>query len=158
MVTLFIGIGSNTEREKHVRAAVQELQQAFTQVELSPVYEAKAVGVHSDNYYNLVAKCQTELDVIAVSQLLQAIENRWERRARHDVCTLDLDLLLYGNMCRQDKPILPRRDILHCAFVLQPLADLAPQLLHPEHQLPFAILWQQFARSEQLLWPIPFVW
>ncbi|MGL5991057.1 MAG: 2-amino-4-hydroxy-6-hydroxymethyldihydropteridine diphosphokinase [Plesiomonas sp.] len=158
MVTLFIGIGSNTDREMHLRAAVRALQQAFTQVELSPVYEAKAVGIHSDNYYNLVAKCQTEQDVVAVNQTLQAIEDRWGRRVRNDVCTLDLDLLLYGSLCRQDKPVLPRTDILHCAFVLQPLADLAPQMLHPERQLPFATLWQQFGVSDQVLWQIPFVW
>ncbi|MGL5266147.1 MAG: 2-amino-4-hydroxy-6-hydroxymethyldihydropteridine diphosphokinase, partial [Plesiomonas shigelloides] len=59
MVELFIGIGSNTEREKHLNAGVAELQQIFTEVELSPVYEAEAVGVCSGNYYNLVARCKT---------------------------------------------------------------------------------------------------
>lgn len=158
MVELFIGIGSNTEREKHLKAGITELQQIFVQVELSPVYEAEAVGVCSGNYYNLVVRCQTSLSLTQVSAALQAIEQRWGRRdPRHagsGCCTLDLDLLLYGRLCQTAKPCLPRPDILHYAFVLRPLADLAPTTTHPQNGLSFATLWQRFRDPTQRLWPV----
>lgn len=160
MVELFIGIGSNTEREKHLNAGVAELQQIFTEVELSPVYEAEAVGVCSGNYYNLVARCKTARTLCEVSAALQAIEQRWGRRDPQyaGCCTLDLDLLLYGRLCQSDKPHLPRPDILQYAFVLRPLADLAPDVTHPQNGLSFATLWQRFNDPAQHLWQVSFAW
>ncbi|MDA1380760.1 2-amino-4-hydroxy-6-hydroxymethyldihydropteridine diphosphokinase [Plesiomonas shigelloides subsp. oncorhynchi] len=103
-----------------------------------PVYEAEAVGVCSGNYYNLVARCKTARTLCEVSAALQAIEQRWGRRDPQyaGCCTLDLDLLLYGRLCQSDKPHLPRPDILQYAFVLRPLADLAPDVTHPQNGSP----------------------
>ncbi|MGD8408380.1 MAG: 2-amino-4-hydroxy-6-hydroxymethyldihydropteridine diphosphokinase, partial [Thiohalophilus sp.] len=53
---------------------------------------------------------------------------------------------------------IPRQEILHNAFVLQPLAEIAPQLKHPQTEQTMTELWQQFDKQSQSLWPIAFNW
>ena len=65
--------------------------------------------------------------------------------------TLDLDLLLYGEVMSSGNGIeLPRDDVLSYAFVLGPLAEIAPALKHPVVQRTFAELWNEFEPSHRM--------
>jgi 2-amino-4-hydroxy-6-hydroxymethyldihydropteridine diphosphokinase len=65
---------------------------------------------------------------------------------------LDIDLLLFGELCINEPPVrVPRKDILEYAFVLKPLADLAPQHRHPATGKTFAEHWQAFDGQSQPL-------
>jgi 2-amino-4-hydroxy-6-hydroxymethyldihydropteridine diphosphokinase len=133
---VYVGIGSNIERERHIRAAVRELAGRHGPLILSSVYESAPVGFAGDNFYNLVAGFDTKLDAESLIAELHALERASGRRrtsARFGPRTLDLDLLLYDDLVRHDGTVdVPRREILDYAFVLQPLADIAPNRVHPE--------------------------
>ena len=72
---------------------------------------------------------------------------------------LDIDLLTVGDANGiVDGIPLPRAEITHNAFVLQPLAELLPTQCHPACLTPYATLWQRFKLGNQRLWPVDFQW
>ncbi len=148
MARVFVGIGSNVEREKNIRAAVDVLARRYAPLALSAVYECAPVGFEGENFYNLVAGFDAAEPVEELLETLRAIENRHGRvrgGERFGPRTLDLDLLLYGDLVRHDARIeLPRPEILKYAFVLRPLAELAPQARHPETGETYRELWEKF--------------
>jgi 2-amino-4-hydroxy-6-hydroxymethyldihydropteridine diphosphokinase len=152
MPRVYISIGSNIEREKNVRAAVLALKQAFGALTLSSVYETAAVGFQGDPFYNLVAAFDTGLPPEAVQEILKRIEAEHGRR-RDDVSrftsrTLDLDILLYGELVRHDAHFdIPRDELQRQAFVLTPLKEIAPALRHPETGRTFSDLWTELEKS-----------
>jgi len=162
MAQIYISIGSNIDAEHNIRGAVAALRKAYGEMTVSSVYESASVGFEGDNFLNLVVGLQTEQPVQAVLDTLHEIENQFGRKRtgpRFSSRTLDLDLLLYDDLDLQDQGIdLPREEITHNAFVLQPLAEIAPDLNHPQQQRSMAELWQQFDKASQSLWPIPFEW
>jgi 2-amino-4-hydroxy-6-hydroxymethyldihydropteridine diphosphokinase len=162
MPKVFIGIGSNIDRERSVRAGVAELQQAYGEVLLSSVYESDAVGFDGDAFYNLVAAFDTEDSVDQVVTNLAGIEDRHGRLRngeRFAARTLDLDLLLFGDeIITTEKYHVPRDEIPRYAFVLWPLAEIAPEMKHPETGESFAQMWDKFDKRNQALRPIVFKW
>lgn len=153
MPRVYIGIGSNIDRENSLRTAVRELTALYGPLTLSPVYESKAHGFEGENFYNLVAGFDSPDSLEDIKETLSGIELRLGR-ARHDnrfrSRTLDLDLLLYGDTVRHsDKMHLPHPDICRYAFVLRPLADIAPDLRHPETGQTCADMWRQFDAEKQ---------
>lgn len=162
MPRVFIGIGSNIDRERSVRAGVAELKQRYGKVQLSSVYESDAVGFEGDAFYNLVAAFDTDDDVDAVVSHLAIIEDR-HGRVRHGerfaARTLDLDLLLYGDeIIVTENYHVPRDEIPRYAFVLWPLAEMVPEMQHPEIGESYACMWEKFDKSNQQLRPVPFEW
>ncbi len=158
MARIYISVGSNIDRETNIRGAVRELAQAFGPLLLSSVYESEAVGFVGDAFYNLVVGADTHLDVAAVVSLCKQIEDNYGRvRDGVKYCgrSLDLDLLTYDQLICVEPVELPRAEILHNAFVLQPLAELAPDTLHPSLQQRYAALWQAY-QVPQKLWIVPF--
>jgi len=153
MASVFVGIGSNIDRERNIRSGVQALYQAFGPLRLSSVYDSKAVGFSGDAFYNLVARFETELEVHAVVDRLRAIEDGHQRRrdgSRFSSRTLDIDMLLYDDCILNGPELhLPREEILHSAFVLAPLAEIAAELRHPLCHKTYAELWQQFDHDSQ---------
>ncbi len=149
MSTVYLGIGSNVDAENHVRAGLAELRQQFGQVQLSPVYYSKAVGFEGDDFLNLAARVETELQPLQLKQWLNTLENRYGRLrdvAKFSDRTLDIDILMYDDLyIRLPELSLPRGEILHFAHVLKPLADLAPDLVHPVKHQTLAQLWAAFA-------------
>ena len=131
MPEAFIGAGSNADPERRLRRALAELERRFGPLRCSSVYRGPAVGRPAADYLNLVVALATESSVDELRDELRAIETLAGRtRADAAVCELDLDLLLYG--CRVDaERRLPRPGILALPFVLVPLAELAPELVHP---------------------------
>lgn len=162
MTRVFVGIGSNIDREANVRAGVEELQSHYGDVRLSSVYETAAVGFEGEPFYNLVASFETDETLRHLIGILNQIEERHGRirgGERFSSRTLDIDLLLYGDLvARGEGYHVPRDEISHYAFVLQPLAEMAPQLRHPQAGETFASMWAAFDKSEQDLEAITFAW
>lgn len=158
MARVYVSIGSNIEREDHVRAGIAALRAAFGPLTLSRVYESQAVGFDGDDFFNLVAGFDTDQSVQAVARILRDIEraNGRDRRApRFSSRTLDLDLLLYDDAVLEEADIkLPREEIIRYAFVLGPLADIASDLRHPVLNRRVSELWEEFDRQGQPMRPV----
>lgn len=132
----WLGIGSNVERETHVRAAVAALRSRFGELVLSPVYDSDAVGFDGPPFLNLVAGIDTDLPPGELARWLHALESAHGRRCEpgsgRGSRTLDIDILTLGDAAGVIDGIeLPRADILRHAFVLRPLCDVAPDERHP---------------------------
>lgn len=158
MATVFVSIGSNIERERNIRDAVRALRRQFGHMRLSRVYENRAIGFDGEDFYNLVAGFETEASPESVAAALHAIEQQQGRvrgPSRFSARTLDLDLLLYDDLVRDDEQLrLPRDEVREYACVLGPLAELAPAQRHPETGETFAQMWARFPQSRQPLKPV----
>jgi 2-amino-4-hydroxy-6-hydroxymethyldihydropteridine diphosphokinase len=161
MALIYIGVGSNIDREHYVHCGVQALAASFSGIRLSTVYESQAVGFQGDNFYNLVVEARTEQTVEQVLATLKHIEFAHGRpldARKFSARTLDLDLLCYDQLL-QDAPVeLPRAEILTNAFVLRPLAELNPALIHPRVGVSLAELWNGYDASRQPLRPVITDW
>lgn len=155
MPRVYLGLGSNIDREKNLRGAVRALEERFGDILISPVYESDAVGFEGDPFYNLVVAIDTDKTVGELAAELRAIEEAWGRdrlAPKFSSRTLDIDILTWGNACGEiDGVSLPRDEILKHAFVLKPLADLAGNDRHPETIRPYAEHWEAFDHSRQPL-------
>lgn len=160
MATIYISLGSNINREQNTRAGIAALKRAFGELNLSSVYESDAVGFDGDAFYNMVISCEVETPVHETNQILRDIEDangRDRSGPKFSSRTLDLDLLLYDDLVLNEKGLkLPRGEILKNAFVLWPLAEIAPQLKHPLTGTSFASLWSAFDKTRENLKPIEF--
>jgi len=148
MNRVYVGIGSNIDRQRWVRRGLDALALHFGILHLSPVYESAAVGFAGDSFYNLVAGFDTELPLAELAEILQHIEKDCGRRRNHATRfssrTLDLDILCYGDLCGRIEGLqLPRPEILQHDFVLRPLAELAPGEMHPHEGRTWAELWTE---------------
>ena len=158
MARVYVSIGSNIEREPNIRAAVQALREGFGTLTLSSVYENQPIGFEGENFYNLVVAFDTDESPEAVTAILHDIERRLGRErgpSRFTSRTIDLDLLLYNDLIREQAALrLPRREIDEYACVLRPLAELAPEARHPRTGETFAVLWARFNQAAQPLTPV----
>lgn len=162
MPRVYIGIGSNIDRERSIRGGVRELTAYYGPLTLSPVYESKALGFEGENFFNLVAGFDSAESVERIKEVLAEIESRLGRVRgveRYSARTLDLDLLLYGDLVQHDDKVnLPHPDIRRYAFVLRPLADIAPDWRHPEAGLSCAEMWRRFDGTGQEIRVVEFKW
>lgn len=161
MTCIYISLGSNIERERHIRAGLDALHAEFGELQVSRVFESEAVGFNGRPFYNLVVGADTDLPLAVLCQRLRAMEfahGREPDAKKFAPRTLDLDLLLYGDLVCDSPLVLPRGEILTNAFVLWPLAELAPGLRHPTDGRPLGELWQGYDKASQRLDPIPFHW
>ncbi len=148
----YISIGSNINKDQHIPASLSALEQAFGKLTVSSIYESEAVGFTGDVFYNLVVGFDSDLEVKAVAKLLRQIEldnGRTRDSRKFAARTLDLDLILYGDLIVNDGRLqIPRDEIEHYAFVLEPLAEIAPPLKHPISHLSYAELWDKFDKTD----------
>lgn len=155
--TVYLGLGSNTDARRHLRAAVEALKQRFGKVECSPLYRSEAVGFSGDDFLNACCRITTELEPEALKAWLTDLEDRHGRRRdqpKFSDRTLDIDILLHGRRTGKHGELdLPRAEILKYAHVLKPLADLAPDLEHPQTRKTFAQHWQEF-QGDRTLTPV----
>jgi 2-amino-4-hydroxy-6-hydroxymethyldihydropteridine diphosphokinase len=147
MSRAYLSLGSNLEAEKHLPAALAELRARFGDIVVSPIYRCKAVGFDGPDFLNLAVALDTELTPVALNAWLHALEDRHGRRRdvpRFSSRTLDVDIVLYDDLVmRSDGHLeLPRPELKH-AFVLKPLADIAPQAVHPLSAKTMAQLWAE---------------
>ena len=132
---VYIGIGSNLgDRLATLRSAVRALAQLGRVAERSSVWETEAVGPPPD-YYNAVIVLETDRAPEALLDALLAIEGNHGRvraSARDAPRTLDLDILLWDDLSLSTERLTVPHPRMHGrAFVLEPLAEIAPQLRHP---------------------------
>ncbi|MDM8557344.1 2-amino-4-hydroxy-6-hydroxymethyldihydropteridine diphosphokinase [Candidatus Parabeggiatoa sp. HSG14] len=158
MARIYVSIGSNIEPLRYIRASLFDIEQHYGTLMLSSIYESKAIGFRGDNFYNLIAAFDTDMDVHTVAHTLRTIEkNNGRQRTdnRFSARTLDLDILLYDDLILKDNEIeVPREEILKYAFVLLPLSEIAPTLKHPVIGQSYAELWQTFDKKDQSLWRV----
>lgn len=158
MTQVYVSVGSNQQARHNVPKALEAIRAEFSPIELSPIYESIAVGFDGDNFINLVVGFNTERSLQEINSILNKIEKSCGRNrgeVRFTSRTMDLDLLTYGDLVCHDKQWdIPRREITRNAFVLKPLADLAPDSLHPESGESYSRLWQDGDFAGQDLWEI----
>jgi len=135
---VFVGLGSNLgERESLIRLALDDLARlpSTRVVRASSLYDTEPVGeVDQPNFLNAVVQLDTELTARRLLWNLQLIERRLGRtRTRHwGPRTIDLDLLLYGDLRIEESDLwVPHPELTRRAFVLVPLVELDPMLVHP---------------------------
>ncbi len=161
MAKIYISLGSNIEPVRYLKAALIDLDYHFDELVLSSVFESEAVGFDGTNFLNMVVAAETELsieDVVARFKQIEQDHGRVVGAKKFAARTLDLDLLLYDDIVCQKPIVLPRAEILYNAFVLWPLAEIAPELQHPVVLESYQSLWNEYDKSQQKLWPIEFNW
>lgn len=159
MADIFISLGSNINKAHYLRQGLKALQQHFTDIRHSSVFESEAVGFAGNNFYNSVVAATTNMPLQQVCELLKSIERENGRRAddkKFSPRTLDLDLLFYDDVVCEAPAQLPRDEITKNAFVLQPLAEVAPDFYHPIAQQTIAELWANYNNPQQKLWKVEF--
>jgi 2-amino-4-hydroxy-6-hydroxymethyldihydropteridine diphosphokinase len=155
MPEVFVAAGSNIRPRAHLRRAIAALAAAWPGLRVSRAWSNAAVGFVGDDFINLVVAFETDEPLAQVLGRLKAVEEasgrergapKWAAR------TLDLDLLLYGELVgRFSGAQLPRADLAERAYVLGPLAELAPQREHPLLGETLGALWERFDRSTHAL-------
>ena len=153
MPDVYVGVGSNIDPERNIVTGIDALRETVGAIELSSAYRNPPVGFDGDDFLNLVLRFQSEIGPVAVEQQLGDLEYRAGRartRAGSGARSLDLDLLLYGSLIDAELR-LPRDDILAYPFVLCPLAELAPDLVHPITGISIAESWSDMARTNSPL-------
>lgn len=155
MARVYVSIGSNVDRAMHIRSAVENLANRFSPLILSSVYDCPAVGFVGDNFYNLVTGFDTDIPVerlIAELHNIEQAHGRVRNGQHFGSRTLDLDVLLYGDLIRHDKLVdVPRRETLEHAYVLWPLVEIAPEYLHPETKQSLLAHWNEIQRRTATL-------
>lgn len=158
-VRVYVAAGSNVDPVANLKRAVGALRESFPDLACSRAYANKAVGFEGADYVNLVVGFTTTLALADVLAVLHAIESacgrprdapKWAPRS------MDLDVLLYGDRVGTfPGAVLPRPDLLKRAYMLGPLAEIAPDLVHPTAGATVAELWERFDRDAHRLRVVP---
>ncbi len=148
MHTAFLGLGSNIEAEKNIASAVACLRETFRDIGFSPFYRCRSFGFEGGDFINGVARVKTAMPPLELKNYLAAMEDlhgRDRQTPRYSSRTLDVDILLYDDLYLLSPQLeIPREEILQAAYVLKPLADLAPGKVHPVKRQSLLELWNAF--------------
>ena len=141
----YLSLGSNVAPEHHLRVAIDALRARFGEVRLSPVYRTRSVGFDGTDFLNAAAVIESDLDPFALNDWLHALEDAHGRDRsgpRFSDRTLDIDIVFYDDLVLQGPGNLrlPRDELKH-AFVLLPLADIAPDKIDPRSSMTLRVLW-----------------
>jgi 2-amino-4-hydroxy-6-hydroxymethyldihydropteridine diphosphokinase len=161
MAHIFISLGSNIDKAHYMRQGIAALHNIIPNLSVSDVFESESVGFDGSNFYNLVCGGQTSLNVDEVCQALRQIEvdnGRVRSAKKFSSRTLDLDLLVFDDLITDQPAQLPRDEIDKNAFVLWPLAQIAPNVMHPVLKQTYHSLWHSYDKSQQSLWAVEFDW
>lgn len=147
MARVHVSLGSNVNREANLSFALELLQRSFGELAVSPVYESDAVGFEGEPFFNLVVVFDTDCGVdelVAAFHELEADCGRTRGDTGLGPRALDVDLLTYGDWSGRTGGVdLPRDDVTRYAFVLRPLAEIAPRDTHPVLGVSYAQLWRE---------------
>ncbi len=148
----FLGIGSNTDRITNINSCINYLQNSFHPCHVSAIYQSESFGFNGHDFYNLVVKIHSVFNPHEMKKWLCKIEDlhgRDRKKPRYSNRTLDIDLLLCDDLVIDDGTVqVPRREIMKRKYVLKPLQDLAPDLIHPVAQKRLADLWQALDNAD----------
>lgn len=155
MTAVYVAAGSNVEPEKHLSVALRELAAVYGPLTLSPAYKNKAVGFEGADFINLVVGFATAQTVVEVRQQLQKIEAVCARppdAAKWAPRTMDLDILLFGELVSNEPGfVIPRPDLVKRPYMLKPMADIAPEVRHPIVGKTMRELWENFQGGEHAM-------
>ncbi len=155
MARVYLSLGSNLEPLRYLPAAIRELRAHFGVLSVSPAYRSTAVGFEGAEFVNLAVGLDTDLSPETLNDWLHALEDRHGRRrdvARYSDRTLDIDIVFYDDLVLNGPGHLqlPRNELQH-AFVLRPVADIAPDYRHPVSGRSMTELWAAFpAQAEPM--------
>lgn len=146
MTTVLLSLGSNVQPTHYLRLAVEALRARFGPIDVSPAYRTAAVGFDGPDFVNNGVQLQTDWELQALDDWLHALEDRHGRDRsgpRFSDRTLDVDVVFFGDRIVEGPGHLrvPRPELKH-AFVLKPLADIAPAFVDPLSGKTLAALWQ----------------
>ena len=141
----YLSLGSNVDAEAHLRAAVVALRARFGALQVSRAYRFPAVGFAGGDFLNAAAAIDSDLDPFALNDWLHALEDAHGRDRsgpRYGDRTLDIDIVFYDDLVLEGPGHLrlPRDELRH-AFVLKPLAEIAPDFVDPGSGRPLQALW-----------------
>src|SRR5258707_9056920 len=158
MALVTLALGSNLgDRAENLRHARQALTRDFLLGTCSRLYETEpAYLLDQPRYYNQVCQAATSLAPLAALRRLKALESQLGRvpSARFGARLIDLDLLFYDDQVL-DTPelVLPHPRLAERPFVLVPLAEIAPGLVHPVLGVPVAELLRRLGDTSGAIWP-----
>jgi 2-amino-4-hydroxy-6-hydroxymethyldihydropteridine diphosphokinase len=151
MTGVYVAAGSNVCAEQNIRSALGQLALSFPHLAVSPAYRNAAVGFAGNDFVNLVVGFDTDMPLRAVIDELHRIEKfcgRERNAPKWAPRSMDLDILLYGDLVLSEPGLtLPRLDLTRRPYMLGPLADLAPQIIHPTLKRSIGELWREFDRD-----------
>ncbi len=151
MPEVFVAAGSNIEPVVHLRRALGILGSHYPGLRRSRAWRNAAVGFEGEDFVNLVVAFVTDELVHAVIARLHETEaacGRARDSPRWAPRSMDLDVLLYGDRVSHEPGLtLPRPDLVRRAYMLGPMAELAPELRHPTLGLTMRELWEHFDRD-----------
>ncbi len=140
--------GSNVEPVAHLQRALAMLRARYPGLRRSRAWRNPAVGFEGDDFVNLVVSFPTDESPQRVLERLHEVEaacGRARAAPRWAPRRMDLDVLLYGDRVSDEPGLtLPRPDLVRRAYVLGPMAELAPELRHPTLGLTMRELWARF--------------
>ncbi|MGI9317810.1 MAG: 2-amino-4-hydroxy-6-hydroxymethyldihydropteridine diphosphokinase [bacterium] len=155
MTLVVLSLGSNIDREKNTRYAIEQIRNKYGELDISPVYETSSVGFVGPAFFNLIVGIHTDESLANIIEVLKKIESRAGRTRgpkTFDSRVLDIDVVLYGDQnFRQQGINVPRDEIEKYAYVLKPLSDIYPDLVHPVNGIRFDEMWQNFEAKDQTL-------
>jgi len=133
VVEVYLGLGSNMgDRERNIAQALELLGERGRVVAVSPLYETEPVGLTGPLFLNAVCLYQTELGPYELLSFINGIEARLGRKPGLISRPIDIDILLYGDLVMKSGTLtIPHPRLAERAFVLVPLAELAPELVVP---------------------------
>lgn len=146
---IYLGLGSNLgNRENNLCQALEGLKAAHIEItNISSLYETEPVGYSNQGwFYNLVIEAKTNLEPQKLLETILSVEKNLgrERIVRFGPRTIDIDLLFYDNIILNEPGLtLPHPRLTERKFVLEPLVEIAPKLLHPLFQKTSEILLQE---------------
>jgi len=159
---LTLSLGSNIDADANIQKAVAELRSRFPELRCSSVYESESVGFEGDNFLNLVVAVETEKPLAALLKEIKGIEDTLGRdrsQPRFSSRSIDIDILTFGSLSGEHAGVfIPRSEILEHAFVLQPMAEILPDMKHPFTSRTLAEHWNEFDKAGQHLWRRDFHW
>jgi 2-amino-4-hydroxy-6-hydroxymethyldihydropteridine diphosphokinase len=153
MARAYLSLGSNVDPERHLAQAVDELRERFGGVVVSGFLRTPAVGFDGPDFLNAATIVETDLPIVELDAWLHALEDAHGRRRdvpRFSDRPLDIDIVFYDNLVFRGPGNLqvPRPELQH-AFVLQPLAEIAPGFRDPASGKTLAELWDARRQAEE---------
>ncbi len=134
-VAVYFSLGSNLgDRQANLDRALEFLSQRLRMGKVSSIYDTEPVGDSSQpRYLNLVCQAFTRLEPAALLSLVNGIEHKLGRTGKSGAPrTIDIDILLYGDQVMETTElVIPHPKMTQRAFVLVPLDEIAPDLVHP---------------------------
>ena len=139
MIRVFLGIGTNLgDRERNLQEARAALSQRLEILKESSIYQTAPWGyLDQPAFLNQVIEAQTALSSLNLLDFLKQTEKQLGRQAnfRFGPRLIDLDILFYGNRIIQTPRLqVPHPRLSERAFVLIPLAEIAPEFVHPQNK------------------------